>query len=231
MFAESGNGTVRKLAPHHRPRCTLAHSCASYDRDTVSRSRRTSISCTPVLHQGIRPPPPTLDWGATMHPRQRSFWLLPLRPSPTPPRRRRSAALARLAVAAQPVAGPRGSPCTDSQKGIFKAGVVHCSAVDTGLLRSWRSLPKLERALTSKCLLATLGSGAFAAPLPPKQPLRPRFRQPSSPVHVLYSPSGPPKRLPCKGGLSRSLPCAPCIPVFLLRHTDLAAVAVIGRGG
>ena len=62
--------------------------------------------------------------------------LFPLRPSHTLPCRRRLAVLARLAVAPQPDAGPWASPCTDSQKGIFKAGFAHCFALSSGAFRS-----------------------------------------------------------------------------------------------
>ena len=110
MFAESGNGTTWEFVVTPRPRCTLAHSCASYDRDAVFRSRPTSISCTRVLHQRIRAPPPSLDWGATMHPRRRPFRLLPLRPSCTPPRGRTLAVLDRPATAARPYACSPGAP-------------------------------------------------------------------------------------------------------------------------
>ena len=58
-----------------------------------------------------------------------------------------------------------------------------------------------------------------------------RFRQRAFPVHVLYRSSGPPKRLPCKGGLSRGPPSAPCIPLCPLRDTDWAASVVVSRGG
>ena len=98
MFAKSGNGTTWEFVVTPRPRWPLAHSCASYDRDAVSRSRQTSISCTRVLHQRTRAPPPSLDWGALLHPRRRAFRLLPLRPSPTHSRRWRS-----------PTPAPRGS--------------------------------------------------------------------------------------------------------------------------
>ncbi len=62
--------------------------------------------------------------------------LLPLRSSCPPPRGRRLSALDRPATAAARHPFHRGSPCTDSQKGIFKAGVVHCSALSSRVFRS-----------------------------------------------------------------------------------------------
>ncbi len=119
MFAESGNGTVGNLGQIHPPRCTLAHSCASYDRDAVFRSRLTSISCTRVLHQGIRAHPPSLDWGALLHPRWRPLRLLPLRPSPTQPWGRRLSVLVRPATAARPDAPSPGAPRAPMPKRAF----------------------------------------------------------------------------------------------------------------
>ncbi len=119
MFAESGNGTAEKLVPYHRPRCTLAHSCASYDRDSVLRSRPTSISCTRVLHQGIRVPPPSLCWRATVHPRRRSLRLLPLRSSLTQPLGLRLSVLDRPATAARPYACSPGAPRPPMPKRAF----------------------------------------------------------------------------------------------------------------
>ena len=119
MFAKSGNGTAGEHASTDHPRPTLAHSCASYDRDTLSRSRPTSISCTRVLHQRIRAPPSTLEWGAAMHPRRRPFRMLPLRPSRTPPWGRRSSVLDRLATATQPDARSPMAPRAPMPKRVF----------------------------------------------------------------------------------------------------------------
>ena len=102
MFAKSGKGMVRKLVVVPRSRCTLAHSCASYDRDTVLRSRPTSISCTRVLHHTNRAFSLILDWGALLHSRRRSLRLLPLRSSLTQPWALRLSLLDRPATAARP---------------------------------------------------------------------------------------------------------------------------------
>ena len=74
MFAKSGNGTVEKLGSTDHLRYPLAHSCANYDRDAVSRSRPTSISCTRVLHHGMRVLSPILAWGALLHPLRPDIW-------------------------------------------------------------------------------------------------------------------------------------------------------------
>ena len=119
MFAKSGNETTWKFVVTPRPRYTLAHSCASYDRDTVLRSRPTSISCTRVLHQRIRAPPPSLDWGALLHPRRRSLRLLPLRSSLTQPLGLRLSVLDRPATAARPYACSPGAPRPPMPKRVF----------------------------------------------------------------------------------------------------------------
>ena len=61
MFAKSGNGTDQNLASSNHPRPTPAHSCASYDRDGLLRSRRTLH----LLYAGTTPvnPGPTAYLG------------------------------------------------------------------------------------------------------------------------------------------------------------------------
>ena len=49
-FCTNRQPGVPKTRGDPRPHGTLAHSCASYDRDSRSRSRRNSPSCTRVAH-------------------------------------------------------------------------------------------------------------------------------------------------------------------------------------
>ena len=166
------------------------------------------ISCTRVAHQWTWVPTTTRDWAARPRPPPcsgdpRALATLahaPLSPAIGSPRSSAGGGAARRQF-------PWGSPCTDAQKGIFKASMVHCSVpagacfVAGGPSQDWN-----ERSPPGACwrLLA-------AARLPRHCRLNSLSVPACDTSLSLYTSYTPATVLPCRGAF-REAPFQPQLP-------------------